>query len=198
MAGTVAEVRIVDVGGRLVEVQVRESPRARLLRTVWRPGEPAELVVPVGTSDRAIDSALRAHAPWLARQLDAERTPVLDPPQLTEREGRKLARELVTETIDAVAPRIGVECRRISIRDTRSRFGSCSSEGSLSFSWRLVLAPRRILDYVVVHELCHLERRDHSPRFWALVERSLPGWRDGQAWLRRHGDEVMAHVPRLH
>jgi predicted metal-dependent hydrolase len=188
-------VRIVDVGGRLVEVQVRESPRARLLRTVWRPGEPAELVVPVGTSDRAIDSALRAHAPWLARQLDAELVRVLDPPELTEREGRDLARRLVRETIDAEAPRIAVRCRRISIRDTRSRFGSCSSEGSLSFSWRLVLAPRRILDYVVVHELCHLVHLDHSRRFWSLVERVRPDFREQRDWLGDHGWELLAYRP---
>ncbi len=187
--------RIVDVGGRLVEVQVRESPRARLLRTVWRPGEPAELVVPVGTSDRAIDSALREHAPWLARQLDFERAPVLDPPQLTEREGRVLARRLVRETIDAEAPRIGVRCRRISIRDTRSRFGSASSAGSLSFSWRLVLAPRRILDYVVVHELCHLVHMNHSRRFWSLVERVRPDFREQRDWLGDHGWELLAYRP---
>jgi predicted metal-dependent hydrolase len=188
-------VRIVDVGGRLVEVQVRESPRARLLRTVWRPGEPAELVVPVGTSDRAIDSALRAHAPWLARQLDSELVRVLDPPELTEREGLQLARRLVRETIAAEAPRIGVRCRRISIRDTRSRFGSCSSEGSLSFSWRLVLAPRRILDYVVVHELCHLVHLDHSRRFWSLVERVRPDFREQRDWLGDHGWELLAYRP---
>jgi predicted metal-dependent hydrolase len=188
-------VRIVDVGGRLVEVQVRESSRARLLRTVWRPGEPAELVVPVGTSDRAIDSALRAHAPWLARQLDFERAPVLDPPQLTEREGRVLARRLVRETIDVEGPRIGVRCRRIAIRDTRSRFGSASSAGSLSFSWRLVLAPRRILDYVVVHELCHLVHLDHSRRFWSLVERVRPDFREQRDWLGDHGWELLAYRP---
>jgi len=188
-------VRIVDVGGRLVEVQVRESPRARLLRTVWRPGEPAELVVPKGTSDRAIDAALRAHAPWLARQLDAEQVQVLDPPQLTEPEGRRLARALVRETIAVEAPRVGVRCSRISIRDTRSRFGSCSSQGSLSFSWRLALAPRRILDYVVVHELCHLVHLDHSRRFWSLVERVRPDFREQRDWLGDHGWELLAYRP---
>jgi predicted metal-dependent hydrolase len=188
-------VRIVNVGGRLVEVQVRESPRARLLRTVWRPGEPAELVVPVGTSDRAIDAALRTHAPWLARQLDAELVRVLDPPQLSEREGRALARALVRETIAAEGPRIGVRCSRISIRDTRSRWGSCSSQGSLSFSWRLALAPRRILDYVVVHELCHLVHLDHSRRFWSLVEGVRPDFREQRDWLGDHGWELLAYRP---
>jgi predicted metal-dependent hydrolase len=188
-------VRIVDVGGRLVEVHVRESPRARLLRTVWRPGEPAELVVPVGTSDRAIDEALRAHAPWLARQLEAECVRVLDPPLLTEHEGRRLARDLVRETVAKEALRIGVRCRRISIRDTSSRWGSCSSKGALSFSWRLALAPRRILDYVVVHELCHLVHLDHSRRFWSLVERVRPDFREQRDWLSDHGWELLAYRP---
>jgi predicted metal-dependent hydrolase len=188
-------VRIVDVGGRLVEVQVRESSRARLLRTVWRPGEPAELVVPIGTSDRAIDAALRTHAPWLARQLDAEQVRVLDPTRLTECEGRRIARDLVRETVAAEAPRIGVHCRRISIRDTRSRWGSCSSGGSLSFSWRLALAPRQILDYVVVHELCHLVHLDHSQRFWSLVERVRPDFGEQRDWLSDHGWELLAYRP---
>jgi predicted metal-dependent hydrolase len=187
--------RIVDVGGQLVEVHVRESPRARLLRTVWRPGEPAELVVPVGTSDRAIDAALRTHAPWLARQLEAECVRVLDPPQLSEQQGRRLARDLVRETVDAEAPRIGVRCRGISIRDTRSRWGSCSSKGSLSFSWRLALAPRPILDYVVVHELCHLVHLDHSRRFWSLVERVRPDFGEQRDWLSDHGWELLAYRP---
>jgi predicted metal-dependent hydrolase len=188
-------VRIVDVGGRLVEVQVRESPRARLLRTVWRPGEPAELVVPVGTSERAIDAALRTHAPWLSKQLDAECVRVLDPLALPEQEGRRLARELVRETVATEAPRIGVRCTRISIRDTSSRWGSCSSQGSLSFSWRLALAPRRILDYVVVHELCHLVHLDHSPRFWSLVEQVRPDFREQRDWLSNHGWELLAYRP---
>jgi len=149
----------------------------------------------MGTSDRAIDSALRAHAPWLARQLESETVRVLDPPPLNEREGRKLARELVTETINAEAPCIGVRCRRIAIRDTRSRFGSASSAGSLSFSWRLVLAPRRILDYVVVHELCHLVHLDHSRRFWSLVERVRPDFREQRDWLGDHGWELLAYRP---
>ena len=120
---------------------------------------------------------------------------MLDPPQLTEREGRQPRPRLVRETIDAEAPRIGVRCRRIAIRDTRSRFGSASSAGSLSFSWRLVLAPRRILDYVVVHELCHLVHLDHSRRFWSLVERVRPDFREQRDWLGDHGWELLAYRP---
>ena len=187
--------RLVQVGDRLVEVQVRESPRSRLLRAVYRQGEPLELVVPVGTSERAIDRALRMHAPWLERQLATEQPPTLRPPSLTEAQGRRLAREQIVETADRESPRIGVRYSRIAIRDTRSRWGSCSSKGSLSFTWRLALAPRRILDYVVVHELCHLVHMDHSRRFWSLVERVRPDFRVERDWLNDHGWELLAYRP---
>jgi predicted metal-dependent hydrolase len=187
--------RLVDAGGRLIEVQVRESARSRFVRAVFRYGDQAELVVPVGTSQRAVDAALREHAPWLARQVERAPRPVLTLPQLTERDGRRLARTLVTETAQEEAPRIGVAYRRIAIRDTRSRFGSCSSNGSLSFSWRLALAPRCILDYVVVHELCHLVHHDHSRRFWSLVGRARSNYREERDWLSNHGWELLAYQP---
>ncbi|MGH2930865.1 MAG: M48 metallopeptidase family protein, partial [Solirubrobacteraceae bacterium] len=68
-----------------------------------------------------------------------------------------------------------------------TRWASCSADGAMSFNWRLLLAPEPVLDYVVWHEVCHLEVRDHSRRFWALLERRCPDCRSQAAWLRRHG-----------
>jgi predicted metal-dependent hydrolase len=190
--------RLVDVGGRLVEVHVRESPRAQRVRAVWKPGEPVELIVPVGTHERAVDRALRYHAPWIGRQiqLEAPRVLNLDGLSLTEREGRRLARNAIGETAKRESSRLGVTYKRITIRDTRSRWGSCSTTGTLSFSWRLALAPREILDYVVVHELCHLRHHDHSRRFWSLVGEVWPQYREHKAWLDDHGWELLAYRPR--
>ena len=78
--------------------------------------------------------------------------------------------------VEDEAPALGVSCRRVEIRDQRTRWGSCSPRGTLSFNWRLVLAPFEVLDYVVVHELCHLREPNHSPRFWRLVATRRPGW----------------------
>jgi predicted metal-dependent hydrolase len=189
--------RLVDVGGRLVEVHVRESPRAQRVRAVWKPGEPVELIVPVGTHERAVDRALRYHAPWIGKQIQLEAPRVLnfDSLSLTEREGRRLARSAIGETAMRESSRLGVTFRRITIRDTRSRWGSCSTTGTLSFSWRLALAPREILDYVVVHELCHLRHHDHSRRFWSLVGEVWPDYRAHKAWLDAHGWELLAYRP---
>ncbi|MFO1120623.1 MAG: YgjP-like metallopeptidase domain-containing protein [Rhodospirillales bacterium] len=78
----------------------------------------------------------------------------------------------------------------ISLRDTRSRWGSCSSGGRLSFSWRLILAPPPVLDYVVAHELAHLRHHGHGPAFWAAVDELSDQVRAARAWLRRHGSTL--------
>lgn len=80
---------------------------------------------------------------------------------------------------------------RITIRDQKTRWGSCSAKGTLSFNWRLMLAPPAILDYVVVHELCHLTHMDHSPAFWQAVESVCPDYRTARKWLKDHGQELV-------
>ena len=78
----------------------------------------------------------------------------------------------------------------ITIRDQKTRWGSCSSRGNLSFNWRLMLAPPAVLDYVVVHELCHLEHMNHSKDFWQCVESILPDYKERRKWLKEHGQEL--------
>ena len=79
------------------------------------------------------------------------------------------------------------------MRDQRSRWGSCSSKGALSFNWRLVLAPHDVLDYVVVHEVCHLVEHHHGAAFWRLVGSAAPGYRESKAWL----DDARLGAPRV-
>ena len=104
-----------------------------------------------------------------------------------ERWYRREARAEVEPRLDAATRRAGRSYRALSIRAQRTRWASCSSSGAMSFNWRLLLAPLPILDYVVEHEVAHLEVPDHSARFWALVERRCPDYRDHERWLRRHG-----------
>lgn len=85
---------------------------------------------------------------------------------------------------------LGVRARRITLRDQTTRWGSCSANGLLSFSWRLVLAPAFVLDYVAAHEVAHLREMNHGPRFWRLVEQSVPLLEDAKTWLRQEGTEL--------
>ena len=100
---------------------------------------------------------------------------------------RRQARAEVGRRLDAACARAGRGYARLSIRGQRTRWASCSSSGAMSFNWRLLLAPEAVLDYVVEHEVAHLDVADHSPRFWALLEQRCPAGREHARWLRRHG-----------
>jgi predicted metal-dependent hydrolase len=99
---------------------------------------------------------------------------------------RTLAAGWFRRLADERAAALGVRYARLSVRDGRTRWASCSSAGTLSFSWRLMMAPARVGEYVVVHEVAHLVEMNHSPAFWALVKAAWPGWRADRDWLRRH------------
>ena len=100
------------------------------------------------------------------------------------------ARADVTAASARYATAMGVSYRRITVRDQRSRWGSCSAGGDLSYSWRLILAPDYVLDYVAAHEVAHLKHHDHSQRFWRLVLTHCPHAAKAKAWLKAHGQDV--------
>ena len=104
-----------------------------------------------------------------------------------ERFYRRAARIEIAPRLDVACAEAGLSYTGLDIRGQRTRWASCSSRGRMSFNWRLLLAPERILQYVVWHEVCHLQVLDHSPRFWALLGRHWPDWREDRAWLARHG-----------
>jgi hypothetical protein len=163
-----------------IERRVRELDRARAAvaargATVPYLGEALELVAQPGRT--------RVH-----RRGDALLTPAgAEQPPALERWYRRAA-------YDEIAPRLDHACavtsgsyERLTIRGQRTRWASCSRSGTMSFNWRLLLAPEPVLDYVVWHEVCHLEVMDHSPRFWALLGSRWPQYREHARWLRRHG-----------
>ncbi len=114
-------------------------------------------------------------------------------PHVDRRIGDFLRRE-AKRALEAVSLRfaaeIGVKVKRISVRDQASRWGSCSTSGALSFSWRLILAPSYVLDYLAAHEVAHLVEMNHSPRFWRLVQRLCPHHERAKVWLDVHGTDL--------
>src|SRR3954451_7052840 len=111
--------------------------------------------------------------------------------EATERWYRRQARAEIAPRLDAAAAAVGRTYTRLTIRDQRTRWGSCSSAGAMSFNWRLLLAPEAVLEYVVRHEAAHLAVMDHSPRFWALMGRLMPGYEVPRRWLRDHGASLV-------
>ncbi|MDX6664515.1 MAG: hypothetical protein QOG68_721 [Solirubrobacteraceae bacterium] len=128
----------------------------------------------------------RAH-----RRGDVLHVPGGDARPAIERWYRRTARAEVGPRLDAAVAALGAGYESVRIGNQRTRWGSCSENGAMSFNWRLLLAPEDVLDYVVWHEACHLVHLDHSPRFWNLLERHRPDYREPKAWLRRHGASLV-------
>ena len=142
--------------------------------------------------------------------IQRENAPSLPPVRIIEGEirvrgdpehlARRVRDYLVVTARNELAPRarwlaaqIGREVRRVSVRDTKSRWGSCSGDGNLSFCWRLIFVPEPIVDHVVAHEVAHLVEMNHGPRFWRLVESLAPGHSSARAWLKRHRDQLLSY-----
>ena len=114
-------------------------------------------------------------------------------PELTKQEIKLLttkAKRIIPQRVRYYANLMRVEYGRITIRMQKSRWGSCSGKGNLNFNCLLMRTPDEIIDYVVVHELCHLKEMNHSPRFWAEVEKVIPDYKERRKWLKDHGNEI--------
>ena len=103
---------------------------------------------------------------------------------------RAQATTLIQEKVDRWGAKLGVNHNKVTIRGQRSRWGSCSRKGNLSFNWKLMMAPESVIDYVVIHELAHLKQMNHSEKFWQFVAEHCPEWRDCKKWLRDHEVEL--------
>ena len=104
------------------------------------------------------------------------------------------ALEYIPDRVEHFAPMVGVSYGGITIRNQKTRWGSCSGKGNLNFNCLLMLTPESIIDYVVVHELCHLKEMNHSPQFWAEVERILPDYKKSRLWLKQNGGAIIGRM----
>ncbi len=160
------------------------------------------LRAPLRCPRATLEAFVEKNRGWLSRRLrdqEARREALAAIPALSEEELsalQKRGRTVFAERAAYFAPLVGVRYGRIHVRRQRSKWGSCSSQGNLNFNCLLLLAPAEVLDYVVVHELCHRLEMNHSPRFWAEVARVLPDWQEARRWLREQGDTLMARLPR--
>ena len=171
--------------------------RRRSLALQLKPDGTVQVRAPLRTPKWQIEAFLREHWDWVERQR-ARLAALPKVEKLSEEELaelKKRARRVFLARTAYFAPVVGVSCSRISVRSQRTKWGSCSAKGGLNFNCLLLLAPTEVLDYVVVHELCHRLEMNHSPRFWAEVERVLPDYAAARKWLRQNGGSLMARLP---
>ena len=185
----------------LSSIRIIRSDRRTLSLQVRRDGE-VLVRAPRRASLAEIESFVRKNAGWLQKHIELvekERKAAAASPvePLSMEEIRKLADEalrVIPNRVAHYAPLVGVRYGRITIRNQRTRWGSCSSKGNLNFNCLLMLAPPEVLDYVVVHELCHRKEMNHSPRFWAEVERVIPSYKTYEKWLKTEGSHLMRRM----
>jgi predicted metal-dependent hydrolase len=165
-----------------------ERRRRTLARAAAEVARPAGTVPFLGRDLRLVPQPGRER---VHRRGDELLVPKRDAAAAIERWYRRQARAEIAPRLDAATARAGTSYKGLTIRGQKTRWASCSTTGHMSFNWRLLLAPEAVLDYVVEHEVCHLERMDHSPRFWALLESRVPDWREHARWLRRYGPTLV-------
>ncbi|MDO5399968.1 MAG: M48 family metallopeptidase [Eubacteriales bacterium] len=155
---------------------------------------------PRGASEAQIGAFIRQHQRWIEthlQKLEQQKQQLADVPKLTMAELQALADRalaVIPERVRYFAPKIGVTYNRITIRNQRSKWGSCSGKGNLNFNCLLMLAPPEVLDSVVVHELCHRKEMNHSERFYAEVLRVFPDYRKWDRWLKENGALLMRRM----
>ena len=166
---------------------VRHQRARRYLIRVDRDGQ-VRVTIPRGGSRREAEAFARRSQAWVARQRASVAARMLPPEDEAQLKG--LARVMLPERLLALAAIHGLTVSRVSIRNPKGRWGSCSRNGSISLNWRLVRMPDWVRDYVLIHELMHLKQMNHSPAFWALVAAAYPRFEEARAWLRANGAQI--------
>jgi predicted metal-dependent hydrolase len=164
--------------------------RRRARRYILRvdPEGSVRVTIPRGGSAREAQDFVARHRVWIDRQRTAVR-----PPSISSVERRLLRQRAAAELparLLSLAEQFGLTVTRITIRNQRTRWGSCGRNGHITLNWRLVTMPDWVADYVLVHELMHLRKLDHSPAYWKLVAAAYPRYRDARQWLRANAERL--------
>lgn len=175
------------------EPHIIRSSRRTLAVEIARDGR-VIVRAPLWMQDKEIAAFLARKSDWIEAHLSRITAPM---PPLTAEERAALmaaAKEDIPHRVAHFATLLGISVGRITIRCQRTRWGSCSTKGNVNFNCLLMLCPEDVRDYVVVHELCHRLEMNHSPRFWGLVARILPDYRQHRTWLKTEGRAIMERI----
>ena len=182
--------RNLEPGTRYPEPLFVRHPRARRYVVSVRPDGGVRVTLPRWGSMREAQAFAGRLDTWIVRQrmrLEEERASQPAVPETQKRESMARAKCELPPRLLELATDVGLRVAKISVRNQRWRWGSCSPAGHICLNWRLVNMPAAVRDYVMIHELMHLRRLDHSSKFWKLVADACPGYEDARRWLREHG-----------
>lgn len=170
--------------GALEPVFVRHRRARRYVLRVDVDGR-VRVTIPRGGSRREAEEFAARHTQWIERQRARAGPPLHSVEE--RRDARLRAATVLPARLHALAAELGLQVTRVSVRNQRARWGSCGRDGHICLNWRLMLMPEWVRDYVLVHELMHLRRLDHSPAYWRLVAAACPHYQEARRWLRIHG-----------
>lgn len=179
--------KIIRSNRKTVSIEIRRNAEVLVRAPHW-------------CTDRQIDAFVEEKRAWIEKKLHMlEEDQRREQDLLTAEDLRHLKQEAkddLAKRVEHFAPLVGVDYGSIRVKAQKSRWGSCSAKGNLNFNCLLMLMPQEVRDYVVVHELCHRLEMNHSPRFWAQVERVLPNYRPCRQYLKRFGSDVITRLPQ--
>ena len=168
-----------------MEIEVKYSKRSTMSLEITRD---LRILVraPFKTDAKTVENFVKSHREWLISHLERKKASLIAHPEPREAELTELkrrAKEIIPEKVKYYSAVMGIIPVRVSINSAKTRFGSCSSKNTLNFSCRLLAYDERAIDYVVVHELCHIVHHNHSKKFWALVEKYMPDYKERKKLL---------------
>lgn len=191
-----------------MEVTILRSKRKTISIQI-NPDLSLTVKAPIGASQKDIEKVLKEQEGWIQKHIEqikeyeakmkesnegSNENSYFTPDEI--RQLADQAMKYLPERVSHFSKIMGVSCGRLTIRNQRTRWGSCSSKGNLNFNCLLMLMPAAVIDYVVVHELCHLKEMNHSKAFWAEVEKVLPNYKEQVEWLKEHGGQIMKRQGR--
>ena len=178
----------ITLGNKKIVYTLKKNRRARHIRLSVSADANVVLTLPWFASSALAEKFLREKADWVFSHLEkfkSKKQSSLPPATRADYlRYKELAREIAAKKLARFNAEYGFQWNKISIRDTKTRWGSCSSKGNLNFSYRIIYLPEHLCDYIVIHELCHLGQFNHSARFWALVSREFPDYKKARREIR--------------
>ncbi len=178
----------IEIDNKEIKYIIKKSGRAKRLRLAVHGDSSVVITIPRGITERTVEKFLREKADWILKKIEYFKNVKRDPGMKYSKKdylkNKDKAREIIEERVKYFNQIYKYKFNRISVKNQKTRWGSCSKQGNLNFNYKIIYLSEKQLNYIIVHELCHLKELNHSRKFWNLVARVLPDYQDTRKGLR--------------